>query len=108
MANIVEYEVRGKVAIITLNRPEARNAVNGDVASNLEAAIDQLENDPQVWIGILSANTAGNKERKCKWTGCEYKANSRGGSCCESNRSRNCWSNARTRSRSGTDREGVR
>ncbi|MGA1611443.1 MAG: enoyl-CoA hydratase, partial [Ilumatobacteraceae bacterium] len=42
MANIVEYEVRGKVAIITLNRPEARNAVNGDVASGLEAAIDKL------------------------------------------------------------------
>jgi enoyl-CoA hydratase len=51
MANIVEYEVRGKVAIITLNRPEARNAVNGDVASGLEAAIDKLEADSNVWVG---------------------------------------------------------
>ena len=59
MANIVEYEVRGKVAIITLNRPEARNAVNGDVASSLEAAIDKLEADSNVWIGVLAANTAG-------------------------------------------------
>lgn len=59
MANIVEYEVQGKIALITLNRPEARNAVNGDVASGLEAAIDQLEADPNVWVGILSANTQG-------------------------------------------------
>ena len=73
MANIVEYEVRGKVAIITLNRPEARNAVNGDVASNLEAAIDQLESDPQVWIGILAANTAG-QERPVFCAGADLKA----------------------------------
>ena len=32
-------------AIITLNRPTARNAVNGDVANGLEAAIDRLEAD---------------------------------------------------------------
>ena len=50
MANIVEYEVQGKVALITLNRPEARNAVNGDVASGLEAAIDKLEADENVWV----------------------------------------------------------
>ena len=73
MANIVEYEVRGRVAIIPLNRPEARNAVNGDVASNLEAAIDQLENDPQVWIGILAANTAG-QERPVFCAGADLKA----------------------------------
>ena len=58
MANIVEYEVRGKIAIITLNRPEARNAVNGDVASGLEAAIDKLESDSNVWIGILEIGRA--------------------------------------------------
>ena len=70
MANIVEYEVRGKVAIITLNRPEARNAVNGDVASGLEAAIDKLEADSNVWVGILAANTAG-QERPVFCAGAE-------------------------------------
>jgi enoyl-CoA hydratase len=73
MANIVEYEVRGKVAIITLNRPEARNAVNGDVASGLEAAIDKLEADSNVWVGILAANTAG-QERPVFCAGADLKA----------------------------------
>ena len=73
MANIVEYEVRGKVAIITLNRPEARNAVNGDVASGLEAAIDKLEVDSNVWVGILAANTAG-QERPVFCAGADLKA----------------------------------
>ena len=49
----------GRVALITLNRPEARNAVNGDVAQGMEAAIDQLENDDEVWVGVLQANTEG-------------------------------------------------
>ena len=73
MANIVEYEVRGKVAIITLNRPEARNAINGDVASGLEAAIDKLEADSNVWVGVLAANTAG-QERPVFCAGADLKA----------------------------------
>jgi len=55
----VDYETRGRIAVITLNRPEARNAINGDVASAMEAAIDQMEADPDVWIGVLRANTEG-------------------------------------------------
>ena len=73
MANIVEYEVRGKIAIITLNRPEARNAVNGDVASGLEAAIDKLETDSNVWVGVLAANTTG-QERPVFCAGADLKA----------------------------------
>lgn len=59
MSDIVTYEVQGRTAVITLNRPEARNAVNGDVAAALEAAIDRLEADPEVWIAVLTANTEG-------------------------------------------------
>ncbi|MDA2956747.1 MAG: enoyl-CoA hydratase-related protein [Ilumatobacteraceae bacterium] len=59
MSNIVTYQADGRVGIITLNRPDARNAVNGDVASGMEAAIDALENDDSVWVGILTANTDG-------------------------------------------------
>lgn len=59
MSDIVTYEVRGRVALITLNRPDARNAVNGDVAEAMEDAIDQLENDDDVWLGIIQANTEG-------------------------------------------------
>jgi enoyl-CoA hydratase len=59
MSEIVTYESDGRVALITLNRPEARNAVNADVANGLEAAVDQLEADDGVWLGILTGNTAG-------------------------------------------------
>lgn len=59
MSNIVTYQADGRVGIVTLNRPDARNAVNGDVASGMEAAIDALENDDSVWVGILTANTDG-------------------------------------------------
>ena len=43
---MIDYEQRGRVAVLTINRPEARNAVNGEVASGLEAAIDRFEEDP--------------------------------------------------------------
>ena len=62
MSDIVQYETRGRIAIITLNRPEARNAVNGDVAAGVEAAIDRMEDDPEVWVGVLTANTAGQEK----------------------------------------------
>ena len=42
------------VALVTINRPAARNAVDGAVASGLEAAIDQTEADPDVWVVILT------------------------------------------------------
>jgi len=59
MSDIVQYETQGRVAVITLNRPEARNAVNGDVSRGMEAALDQLEADPEVWIAVLRANSEG-------------------------------------------------
>lgn len=49
-------EVEGEVLLITLNRPEKRNAVNAHIAQGLEAAIDQLENDPTLRAGVLRAN----------------------------------------------------
>jgi len=73
MADIVEYHSEGRVAVITLNRPEARNAVNGDVAAGLEAAVDRMEADEQVWVGILTANTAG-QERPVFCAGADLKA----------------------------------
>jgi len=70
---IVDYEVEGHVALITLNRPEARNAVNADVANAMEAAIDQLEDDGNVWVGVLRANTAG-QDRPVFCSGADLKA----------------------------------
>lgn len=73
MSEAVTYHRDGNVAIITLNRPEARNAINGDVASALEDAIDRLESEDGVWVGILLANTAG-QERPVFCAGADLKA----------------------------------
>ena len=52
---VVEFERRGRVGLITLNRPEARNAVNGDVARGVEQALDEIENDAELWVGVITA-----------------------------------------------------
>jgi len=49
-------ERRDHVLVITLNRPEQRNAVNGDVAQGMEAALDELENADDLWAGVLCGN----------------------------------------------------
>lgn len=51
---MVDYQLQGRVGVLTLNRPDARNAVNGDVANGMEAAIDQLEDNDEAWVGILT------------------------------------------------------
>ena len=51
---MIEYEVSDRVGVMTIRRPQARNAVNGEVASGIEAAIDNLEEDPQVWAGVIA------------------------------------------------------
>lgn len=58
---MVEYETRGRIGIFTLNRPEARNAVNGEVAADMEAAVDRFEDDPEVWVGVITATIVGDR-----------------------------------------------
>lgn len=53
-AAMVEQEVNGRILQMTINRPEARNAVNGDIAAGIEAAIDRLESDDELWIGVIT------------------------------------------------------
>ncbi len=51
---MVEYELDGHIAVITIKRPEARNAVNTAVAQGLEEAIDRLEDDSEAWVAVLT------------------------------------------------------
>src|SRR3954471_23317592 len=44
------------IALVTINRPEARNAVNGAVAAGLQEAVERLEADPDLWAGVVSGN----------------------------------------------------
>jgi len=57
---MVTYELDGHVAVITIQRPEARNAVNTEVAQGMESAIDQLESDDEAWVAII---TGGRTEK---------------------------------------------
>src|SRR5687768_4260629 len=50
----VDFSTQGPFAIIRINRPEARNAVNGAVAQGIEEAIDRIEEDDSLWLGILT------------------------------------------------------
>ncbi|HEU0103621.1 MAG TPA: crotonase/enoyl-CoA hydratase family protein [Mycobacteriales bacterium] len=50
----VTYEVDGRVATFTLNRPGQRNAVNQGLAAALGDAVARFEADPEVWVGILT------------------------------------------------------
>ena len=58
MASVL-YSASDRIAVVTLNRPEARNAVDPKMALGIEAAIDRIEDDPDVWVGVLCANTDG-------------------------------------------------
>ncbi len=49
----ITYEELGHAALITIRRPEARNAVNGAVATGIEEAIDRLEAGP-ARVGIIT------------------------------------------------------
>jgi enoyl-CoA hydratase len=54
MAGSVAVEVAGGIAVITINRPEVRNAVNGEVARGIAAAIDELDASSEVRAAILT------------------------------------------------------
>jgi len=55
MTDAVLFElVEPHIALVTLNRPEARNAVNGAVATALESIVERIEQDPEIWAAILT------------------------------------------------------
>jgi enoyl-CoA hydratase len=53
---VVTYEVRGSVAVVTLNRPEYRNAQNSKVTYALDAAFTRAVDDDQVKVIVLAGN----------------------------------------------------
>jgi len=55
LAQPVDYRTQGRVAIITLNRPEARNAVNGALTAALDEALTAFESDDALWVAVLTA-----------------------------------------------------
>jgi enoyl-CoA hydratase len=54
MSDEVLVERRGAVQVITINRPEAKNALNGAVAAGIRDAADELDSDPDLRAGVLT------------------------------------------------------
>ncbi|MDP9820769.1 enoyl-CoA hydratase-related protein [Nocardioides massiliensis] len=52
----VTQEVRGHVLLVTLKRPDKRNAINADLAEGIEAALDRLDDDPDLWAGVITGD----------------------------------------------------
>jgi E-phenylitaconyl-CoA hydratase len=54
----VEYEKQGRIAVITLNRPDALNAIDPEMADCISAALNNFMNDESLWVGVITG--AGN------------------------------------------------
>lgn len=56
---VVDYVKDGKIAIFTINRPEARNALSVQVAQEMYEAMVDFRDDDNLWVGIVTG--AGDK-----------------------------------------------
>lgn len=54
MSDEVLVERRGAVQVITINRPQAKNALNAQVARDVAAAVDELDASDELWAGVLT------------------------------------------------------
>lgn len=54
MTDAVLTERRGQVLVITINRPEARNALNAAVGQGVADAVDELDGDDSLFVGVLT------------------------------------------------------
>jgi enoyl-CoA hydratase/carnithine racemase len=52
--NVVNFEVLGQVARLTLNRPEAMNALNSPIVAAINAALDRIESDDELRAVIVT------------------------------------------------------
>jgi enoyl-CoA hydratase/carnithine racemase len=50
----VRYELDGHIATITYDRPQRRNAIDGAMRTDINAAFDRFRWDEQAWVGIVT------------------------------------------------------
>jgi enoyl-CoA hydratase/carnithine racemase len=54
------YEVVDKhIALLRFNRPQARNAIDGETARAMSALVRQIEEDPEIRVVVLTSSTPG-------------------------------------------------
>ena len=54
MGNTVIYQVQDRIATITLNRPEALNAINRELRIDLADTLERFDQDSKAWVGIVT------------------------------------------------------
>lgn len=54
MSDEVIVERRGSVQVITINRPQAKNALNAAVGRAVADAVDELDESDELWAGVLT------------------------------------------------------
>jgi enoyl-CoA hydratase/carnithine racemase len=54
----VETEARGRVLIVTIQREAKRNAIDQVIADGISAALDRLDDDPDLWVGVLTGTAS--------------------------------------------------
>eukprot|EP00946_MAST-07B_sp_MAST-7B-sp1_P000256 g256.t1 len=55
---LVTFERRGHVAVFTLNRPRAMNAISGAMSVQFERHLDAFEADEDLWVGVVRSSHA--------------------------------------------------
>jgi enoyl-CoA hydratase len=54
MSGLVHTERRGRVLVVSLQREHKRNAVDRELADAIDAALNELDDDPDIWVGVLT------------------------------------------------------
>ena len=70
----IDVTIDGPIMEITLNRPEAYNALHGPAHRELDEAFNKLENNKDLWVGII---TGAGEKAFC--SGNDLKATQKGG-----------------------------
>jgi len=57
--DVILTDVSERVAVVTLNRPDARNAVNLAMAEGMAAALDELDGNDELSVGVIAGEGKG-------------------------------------------------
>ena len=58
MSQLVDSARHGHVVIISIRREAKRNAVNQEIADGIDAALRELDADPDLWVGVLTGTVS--------------------------------------------------
>lgn len=54
LPDTIDYRTEGRIAIVTMDRPEAHNALTGEMLDGLEHALAEFDADDELWVAIIT------------------------------------------------------